>query len=32
VMHPVTPADEDELAPIELVAMHSAPSAPQIGM
>ena len=32
VMHPVPPAEEDELAPIELVAMHSAPSTPQIGM
>jgi predicted RNase H-like HicB family nuclease len=32
VMHPVRPADEDEVAPIELVAMHSTPSTPQIGM
>lgn len=31
VMHPVTPAEDDELAPIDLVAMHSAPSTPQIG-
>jgi predicted RNase H-like HicB family nuclease len=32
VMHPVTPADEDELAPIELVAARLASSTPQIGM
>jgi predicted RNase H-like HicB family nuclease len=32
VMHPVPPAEEDELAPIELVAARSASSTPQIGM
>jgi predicted RNase H-like HicB family nuclease len=32
IMHPVPPAEDDELAPIELVAMRSAPSTPQVGM
>ena len=32
VMHPVSPSDEDGLAPLELVAMGSASSTPQIGM
>ena len=31
VMHSVPPAEDDELAPIELVAAHSASSTPQIG-
>jgi predicted RNase H-like HicB family nuclease len=32
VMLPVSPAEEDGLAPLELVAMGSASSTPQIGM